>query len=260
MTVGRESEATKSPKMPKTLKQRILHFAKNALRHTKYTLVIGAGNIESHSSKTGNFNKEALLRMRSQPVKWERGEWRDVDIGKDLGIPSLVVPQFVRGEELGFSYDLPKSLPKPKTFDRSYIQTLARRATAARAGNCQENAAVAYGWLFEKARFITNFAYISVPDHAFVVMNRADSSSLTKATKAKNWGADAVICDPWGGFVCTQPQVMAAKGTTEQILVDHRTEVDMSVADIQKWIRDHDAECHVEEWRMYMQFDPPKFF
>ncbi|WP_106092151.1 hypothetical protein [Enhygromyxa salina] len=243
-----------------TFRERLLHFAKNAVDYTKWTLVIGASNIESNVEKTGGWSQESVLRMRRAPVKWVHGEWQNVDIGPELGMNQpVVVPQLVRDKDKGFVYDLPGPLKKPDKFDRAHVQTLARRATAARTGNCQEHAAVAYGWLYEHARFVSSWTYISVPDHAFVVLNRNDTESMGK-TKAFHWGAEAVLCDPWGGFVCTQPQLMRAQGETEYALEGHRDEQDMSFAAIQKWICDHDAEVHAQEWRMYMRFDSPKFY
>ncbi len=244
-----------------SFRERLLHFAKNAVDYTKWTLVIGAGNIKSNAKKTGGWSEESVFRMRRAPVKWEHGEWKEVDVTEGLGLPGppVMVPKFVRDKEKGFAYDLPGPLKKPDKFDRAHVQTLARRATAARAGNCQEHAAVAYGWLYEHARFISGWTYISVPDHAFVVLNRADSVSMEK-TKAFHWGPDSVLCDPWGGFVCTHAQLMRAEGQTEFFLEGHRDEDDMSFADIQKWIRDNDAEVHAQDWRMYMRFDSPKFF
>ncbi len=72
------------------------------------------------------------------------------------------------------------------------IRLLADVAERAKAGNCQEMAAVAF--LFLLAKGIFPIELVSVKNHTFVIVGR---DSKTPIDTPEEWNKEAVICDPW---------------------------------------------------------------
>lgn len=80
----------------------------------------------------------------------------------------------------------------------SWIRAIAIGAETAQAGNCGEQAAVAFAYLLRKGVHPLDYMSRTNGDHAFVVVGRRAGSD---ATKVETWGAGAFVCDPWYGQV-----------------------------------------------------------
>jgi hypothetical protein len=77
------------------------------------------------------------------------------------------------------------------------IQLLADIAHRARAGNCQEMAAVAF--LYLKERNVAPIEMVSIPKHTYIIVGR---SPKTPINCHEDWNDEAVICDPWDRDTC----------------------------------------------------------
>ena len=75
------------------------------------------------------------------------------------------------------------------------IEAMATAAEANGCGNCGEQAAVAFMFLKRWPIAPIDYVHLLEKDHDFVVVGADDSSSQY----VTDWGADAVICDPWDG-------------------------------------------------------------
>jgi hypothetical protein len=77
----------------------------------------------------------------------------------------------------------------------NFIPHLALRAMANGCGNCGEQAAIAFEFLRSKGMSPVNYMNLNDPNgvaiHSFVVLSFGDDGNVC------DWGADAVICDPW---------------------------------------------------------------
>lgn len=71
------------------------------------------------------------------------------------------------------------------------IQLLAEIAEKAKAGNCQEMAAVAFLFLMNMG---ISIELVSIPTHTFLIIGR---SPLTPIHDPSRWNDDTIICDPW---------------------------------------------------------------
>lgn len=74
------------------------------------------------------------------------------------------------------------------------LRTVAQRALKAGCGNCGEQAAIAFIWLYDKRIQPLDYMSRTNADHAFVVIGRDAGSSLDKPS---GWGNNCVVCDPW---------------------------------------------------------------
>jgi hypothetical protein len=74
------------------------------------------------------------------------------------------------------------------------IRSIAVRATTAGCGNCGEQAAIAFSWLYDQKYGPIDYMSRTNADHAFVVIGR--TGPLDELSK---WGDNCVICDPWHG-------------------------------------------------------------
>lgn len=74
----------------------------------------------------------------------------------------------------------------------SIIRLLADVAQKAKAGNCQEMAAVAFLFLMEQG--IAPIEMVCVPTHTFVVIGRDPELDIDDPGC---WNQETVICDPW---------------------------------------------------------------
>ena len=75
------------------------------------------------------------------------------------------------------------------------IEVLALGTEKAGCGNCGEQSAVAWVYLWKNLR-VTPIDWMCVAggDHAFVVIGRSAKSSPEDYS---TWGKEAVVCDPW---------------------------------------------------------------
>lgn len=71
------------------------------------------------------------------------------------------------------------------------IKLLAETGMNAKAGNCQEMAAIAFLFLMGK---VAPIEIVFIPTHTFVVIGRSPSTPIDNPS---NWNNDVVICDPW---------------------------------------------------------------
>lgn len=78
-----------------------------------------------------------------------------------------------------------------------WVRLVAEAAKTNKCGNCGENSAVAFMWLYDQGVRPLDWMNLGSADHAFVVIGRKPG----RAADWKGWGKDAVVCDPWGqGF------------------------------------------------------------
>lgn len=83
------------------------------------------------------------------------------------------------------------------------IRLLADIGHGAKAGNCQEMAAIAFLFLIEKEIFPIELVHTQ--EHTFIVIGRnPDTSSINDI---KDWTKDVVICDPWRRTNSTQSEM-----------------------------------------------------
>ena len=77
---------------------------------------------------------------------------------------------------------------------KSYIELMARTAIQIKAGNCGEQASLAFMYLKEAGvRPLEYFEYTD-RDHAFVILNRPLHTDVSNFAQ---WTEQAVVCDPW---------------------------------------------------------------
>ncbi len=160
-------------------------------------------NQPSRVTQTGGLSSSYVNRLRSQEGQWIRngnGRWTFQE-------------SQVRFALIGTT--------------RQKIGMSAERAKAYRAGNCGEHAAVAFEYLAENASLCGHISYVKCKptgDHAFVVLNREAVAGDNTVTVGDN----GVVCDPWGGYVCTGAELNAEAGAYL------RTSPGTSGADVQR--------------------------
>ncbi len=66
------------------------------------------------------------------------------------------------------------------------------------AGNCGEQAAVAFKYLENHGIRPLDYVCFRTRDHAFVILG---SSVPIRQTNFKEWSTEGVVCDPWGDWV-----------------------------------------------------------
>ena len=78
-----------------------------------------------------------------------------------------------------------------------WVRLMAEGAKKNKCGNCGENSALAFMWLYDQGVRPLDWMNLGAADHAFVVIGRKPGA----AANWKAWGRDAVVCDSWGqGF------------------------------------------------------------
>jgi hypothetical protein len=83
-----------------------------------------------------------------------------------------------------------------ETFDEAAIQKLAEKAEECQMGTCLEMSAAGYQYVKKKYPDLkVEIFSIEKGNHVFLVIGRDPKS---KPEDYKNWGSDAVVCDPWG--------------------------------------------------------------
>lgn len=139
-----------------------IQAAKEAFAHVYDVCPLGSANrCNAFDEKTRMLAEEALIR-----------EKKDFD------------------QQVSVIQNQPLLSSKEKHFQ--IIRLLADIAVRAKAGNCQEMAAVAFLFLLEKHIFPIEL--VSVPKHTFVIIGRNPETSLDLP---ESWNKEAVICDPW---------------------------------------------------------------
>ena len=87
---------------------------------------------------------------------------------------------------------------KDGPINEAWIRAIAIGAETAEAGNCGEQAAVAYLYLLNRGVSDLDYMQRTNGDHAFVLVGRSKPSD---STKPETWGANSIVCDPWYGVV-----------------------------------------------------------
>jgi hypothetical protein len=222
-----------------------LEWAKRALRHTKTMLPIGSANIAAQIEHTGGYATDAINRARFEPGKWVRGNFEQTIAGIRLPQPVFVPNKtgrtwrYVPGKEYEYY---------PWDWEKN-ISDMTQRGRAAGAGNCGEHAAVAFSFLDDWAGFLHIFSFVTVPGHAFVVINR---DTTNKGSSSQMWGNESILCDPWAGFVCTHPQLMAEDDSNKMVM-GRRPDIasDLPISVVKKMINTSIATICYEKWRLY---------
>ena len=192
-------------------------WGRTAYRHATTTLVIGMSNQPYRVKETGGWSKTSTLLVRRQPHQWVKNGSNWV----------LDTPKNAR------------QVDKSKTTHEGMLEA-AQRAAQYRAGNCAEHAAVAYAYLYEKARgsgigLVSRVSCKKPGDHAFVVIGRDPKGDGSVAS----WGAKAVIVDAWGRFVCYGSDIV---GTSGKFIAGE----DINVQGVQEYIKANDAYIRCE--------------
>lgn len=74
------------------------------------------------------------------------------------------------------------------------LQTTYLATRIFKAGNCQEQATVAYKFLSNKGIYPLEICRIEGGNHVFVIIGRNQNSNIKDPS---TWGKNTVICDPW---------------------------------------------------------------
>lgn len=128
------------------------------------------------------FAKEAVAHARLALTLGATNKWKDLLRTRGESMICVVASRGVEiaGEAEG-------GIP--------WLRAVAAKAEHVGCGNCGENAAIAFMYLFERGIRPLDFMSGGDPvDHAFVLIGRPRSGA---ASDPKSWGTEAVICDPW---------------------------------------------------------------
>lgn len=136
--------------------------ARLALGHVKSVMVFGAGNKLSDTIPTLGFS---ILATR------EARKLQDKDLA-----------------------DLKKRKVDVKSYNLGYVESMASSARQMGAGNCGEQAALAFQFLRNKGIRPLDYCRYQNSDHAFVILR---SIQKITPTNFAEWSVDAVLCDPW---------------------------------------------------------------
>lgn len=96
----------------------------------------------------------------------------------------------------------------------SWIREASAKARQLGCGNCGEQAAIAFCYLFDNGFRPIDYMARTNADHAFVVIGRTSDSNRT-TSKIHTWNKEAVVCDPWHGkayFAYEMPSKMYGGG------------------------------------------------
>ena len=102
--------------------------------------------------------------------------------------------------------------------DSDVIQEVLRRAYVAEcygAGNCTEQAAVAFAYLFKQE--VRPIDYLSHPSHFFVAVGRKEGKGIM-SSRPETWNPEAYICDPWNEVVYPASEYNSREPNTNPML------------------------------------------
>lgn len=77
------------------------------------------------------------------------------------------------------------------------IRFIARQTERTGCGNCGEQSAIAFMFLYERKVLPLDIMAVKGRDHNYVVIGRAFDEGTGMGVAG--WGEDAVVCDPWKG-------------------------------------------------------------
>lgn len=81
---------------------------------------------------------------------------------------------------------------------RAYIDEMAFEARTMGAGNCGEQAALAFKYLEEHGIRPLDYVSFMTRDHAIVILG---STVPIRQNNFADWSVEGVVCDPWGRWV-----------------------------------------------------------
>ena len=159
------------------------------------------------------FAKEAVTHARSKLTLGANNKWKDLLRTRGESLICVIASRDVE-------------IPGESEGGIKWIRAVAAKAEHVGCGNCGENAAIAFMYLFERGIRPLDFMSGGDPvDHAFVVVGRSGSS---EAADPKTWGDEAVICDSWhedgGAYFATEFLTRMYKG--EQMVPQSEFRVD----------------------------------
>jgi hypothetical protein len=141
----------------------LIEEARLALRHVKSLMVFGAGNKLSDTIPTLGFS----IMATSEARKMQDKQLADIKL---------------------------KLKPDTRAWNIAYVEAMASSAQHWGAGNCGEQAALAFQFLRNKGIRPLDYCRYQNSDHAFVILR---SLKLITPSNFKEWSVDAVLCDPW---------------------------------------------------------------
>lgn len=89
-----------------------------------------------------------------------------------------------------------KAMKKDRNDVGAVIEARAQAAQTMAAGNCGEQAALAFWYLQQRGVRPLDFVHFTDRDHAFVVLGSRVNITPNNFVQ---WSVDSVVCDPWGG-------------------------------------------------------------
>lgn len=173
--------------------ERNTKLAQEAIAHTVATLSRGACNVVNSKvsdSEISEMRKEIQMRWIASILS--------------VGAIAIFASRSMQGYcKLPLGFDLSKLIvsscllyPGIPILNETAHAVSSRVAKSYQVGNCGEHSRVAFDYLKKiggmRVEVILDFAN----DHTFVVIDRDPKSSLAKIA---DWGAHAVVCDPWAG-------------------------------------------------------------
>lgn len=98
-------------------------------------------------------------------------------------------------------------------FGKAKLFQIASSAVKSHAGNCGEQAAVAFKYLYDLGIFPLDYVSSTREDHAWLVIGRPSGTDIKRP---EHWGDDWVVCDPWN-VAQGQPGVVSDADEYEDI-------------------------------------------
>ncbi len=97
---------------------------------------------------------------------------------------------------LGFSLFCVAGIRKTKESGSglAYLRAIASESEKAGCGNCAEQSAIAFIYLYDRAVRPLDYMIRQGVDHAFIVIGREEGSDINDYN---TWGVNAIVCDPW---------------------------------------------------------------
>ncbi|MDH5545478.1 MAG: hypothetical protein OEZ43_07795 [Gammaproteobacteria bacterium] len=152
-----------------------LHWANNALRHVKYTCVIGASNRHDDMERTSNWSNDSVKRMRKQSAARTATTWGELVrlLAKDASDSRCGNC----GEQAALAFEYLRLTLGATPIE--YMTLASQRQGGGGVGVCDG-------------------------DHVFVVIGRkagGNPGTVSSTLDIQNWNPETVICDPWANEV-----------------------------------------------------------